>query len=137
MKNVIRFLIFALLLGCNSKKEEVRSAQTFEDSINTEPVEANRNDSFPKNQKESDSSFVKVFKFDSELCSHKGYYDSRKYTEQEIKATYDLYWNSAKHSLSGNSPMVFKLKDLEKIVENNSTALQKLNKDFEQKSQQF
>lgn len=78
MKKNIAFIVFLMILSCSEKKEHVIEEETISeiDSIQDHP------------------SSEKIFKWNTELCTNEGSYDSNKYTASELTATYKLWWDS-------------------------------------------
>lgn len=76
-----------------------------------------------------------IFNFGTELCDNKGYFDSNKYSREELEDTYKLWFE-----LSGSlldTPFVHNLKDLNEIRSNKDQILAKLDKDFAEKKAQI
>lgn len=69
-----------------------------------------------------------IFQFVTELCENKGYFDSNKYSREEIEGTYKLWYE-----LSGSlldTPSAYSLKSLAELRNNKDKILAKLDKDF-------
>lgn len=78
MKKNIAFIVFLMTISCSEKKQHVIEEETISevDSIQDHP------------------SGEKIFKWNTELCTNEGSYDSNKYTASELTATYKLWWDS-------------------------------------------
>lgn len=76
-----------------------------------------------------------VFQFVTELCDNKGYFDSNKYSREEIEGTYKLWFE-----LSGSlldTPSAYNLKSLTEVRNNQDKILAKLDKDFAERKAQI
>ncbi len=72
-----------------------------------------------------------IFNFQTELCENKGYFDTRKYSEEQIEDTYILW-----HKMSGSllsTLSVFNLNHLQKARNEKDILLAKLDQDFSEK----
>ncbi|UHO38720.1 hypothetical protein H5J24_00515 [Chryseobacterium capnotolerans] len=76
-----------------------------------------------------------MFQFVTELCDNKGYFDSNKYSREEIEGTYKLWFELSGSLL--NTPFIHNLKDLNEIRNNTDQVLAKLEKDFAEKKAQI
>jgi hypothetical protein len=112
-------LLFISLLSC--KKEAKSSITQKKDTASV--VQKLAQDSLTKKPTQPE-----VFTFITELCDNKGYFDSSKYSREEIEGTYKLWFQMSGTSLS--TPSVFNLTDLEKVRSYKDLILAKLDKDF-------
>ncbi len=103
-------------------------ALLFTFSIFLSPLNATQNNPFENPGKG-------IFKFDTELCSNIGYFDDQKYSIQQIQDTYKLWFQYSNYYLE--TPMVFQLKDLEKVRSNQKNILQKLDHDYQKISSEI
>lgn len=81
MKKALTFVVLLLFFSCSDKKEQIIEEETITE------VDSIKDDS--KNEK--------VFTWNTELCTNEGKYDSQKYTEAELEATYKLWWKSSSY----------------------------------------
>lgn len=78
IKSTLKFLIFLTIISCSKNKKQIVEEES-------------------QNQVESAENEIetqKVFTWTTELCTIEGNYDSKKYTEAELKATYELWWKT-------------------------------------------
>lgn len=123
MKVILSFLLFSTLLSC-SKEKQVSSDYTSIESLTT--ADTIKNDTLKSNQPKEE-----IFKFVTELCDNRGYYDISKYSREEIEGVYKL-WFELNGSLL-DTPSVFNLNDLQEIRRDKDKILAKLDKDFAEK----
>ncbi|CAD7808904.1 hypothetical protein CHRY9390_01908 [Chryseobacterium aquaeductus] len=119
MKIWIFSALLCLIISC--KKESMVAGIQHKDTIavTEKPVK----DSLTLQQKQPE-----IYAFVTELCNNKGYYDSAKYSRDEIDGTYKLWFRWSASSLS--TPSVFDLKDLREIRRDKDKILAKLDGDF-------
>jgi len=120
MKNVIFSILFLAIFSC--KKENTVSGNPQNDSIQF-VSQINKKDStvLPQNKEE-------IFNFSTELCDNKGYFDSSKYSKEELEGTYKLWFQMGGVLLS--TPSVFNLKSLQKVRAEKDEILAQLDRDF-------
>lgn len=119
MRIWIFFVLFCSLIGCKKeqivsneikKNADIISEKPTQDSLLTKPTRP------------------EVFEFVTELCDSKGQFDATKYSRTEIEGTYKLWFQMGGVQL--DTPSVFDLEDLEKVRNNKTLILNKLDKDF-------
>ena len=119
-------LFFLLILLLSSCKKEIPT-----NSISNKKNLRRETNSITINKKDSvETKLIQKerFDFETELCSNKGYFDSNKYSREEIKDTYKLWFQSGGIAMS--TPSVFKLADLYKVRSEKDLILTKLDADF-------
>jgi hypothetical protein len=89
-QTLLVFLSAMLLLSCSDKQKK-----------QTEEKEEGTTTSTTENS--APSGKTAIFKWDTELCANTGTYNSEKYTEEELKNTYDLWFTHSGGNLSTNS----------------------------------
>lgn len=115
-------VLFISLIGC--KKES--SASNINQKDTTSIVEK------PKpNSLITKSAQPEIFSFVTELCDSKGYFDTAKYSREELEGTYKLWFQMGGVQL--DTPSVFDFDDLQKIRQNKNQILNQLDKDFAEK----
>ncbi len=77
----------------------------------------------------TDTASLATFPFETELCANKGYYDSSKYTKEQLEGTFEVYYKLS--GITINSPGVFDVAALEDVRKNKEKILQKLDQDYE------
>ena len=114
-------LFFLLILLLSSCKKEIPT-----NSISNKKNLRRETNSITINKKDSvETKLIQKerFDFETELCSNKGYFDSNKYSREEIKDTYKLWFQSGGIAMS--TPSVFKLADLYKVRSEKDLILKK------------
>lgn len=91
-QTLLLFLSSSLLICCSDKPKK----QTQEQSIT---ATGNSNDS----SSTKISGKTAIFKWDTELCANTGTYDTEKYTEEELRNTYNLWFSNSGGYLSTNT----------------------------------
>lgn len=120
MRIVIAFILFLAFLSCKKENKPSDKATIATDTVS---LKADTLSTVPPKEE--------IFNFVTELCDNKGYFDSQKYTREEIEGTYKLWFE-----LSGSlldTPSVFNLRGLQEIRDNKDQILAKLDKDFAEK----
>jgi hypothetical protein len=126
MRIVITSIFLLAFLSCK-KDKQVTSSVTSTDSVQGLPQKA---DSLTTTQPKQE-----VFQFVTELCDNKGYFDSNKYSREEIEGTYKLWFELGGSLL--DTPFVHNLKDLAEVKNNQNKILAKLDKDFAERKAQI
>ncbi|REC47059.1 hypothetical protein [Chryseobacterium pennipullorum] len=125
MRIIITSCLLFAFLSC--KKENKTSADQITAQADTTTV---KNDTLTAKAPTQEQ-----FNFVTELCDNKGYFDSSKYSREEIEGTYKLWFELGGSLL--NTPSVFKLKDLEEVRHNKDQLLAALERDFIEKKNLF
>ncbi|REC62660.1 hypothetical protein DRF65_09445 [Chryseobacterium pennae] len=126
MRIAIMSIFLLVFLSCKKEKQPTSS---------TEPADSAQALSQKADTLTAVQPKQEVFQFVTELCDNKGYFDSNKYSKEEIKGTYKLWFE-----LSGSlldSPFVHNLKDLTEVRNNKDKILAKLDKDFAERKAQI
>ncbi|AZA80920.1 hypothetical protein C1637_11050 [Chryseobacterium lactis] len=123
MKIIITAVLLLVLINC--KKENSTTLKNISnDSISTPSTVKN-------NTLKSDQPKEEIFKFVTELCDNTGYFDSNKYSREEIEGAYKLKYDL--HGTLLDTPSVFGLNDLQEVRRDKDKILSKLDKDFAEK----
>lgn len=122
MKFAIYTIFFLTLLSCK-KEKQISTDKVPADSLTVQTKK--KSDTVPTKPNQQ------VFNFVTDLCTSKGYFDANKYTEEEIKGAYTLWFDL--RGIMLDTPSVFSLQDLTEIRRDNAKILAKLDKDFAEK----
>lgn len=126
MRIAIASILLLSFLSCK-KENPTTSLTSSKDTTQTAASKADTAPNLPPKQE--------LFQFVTELCDNKGYFDSNKYSKEEIEGTYKL-WFELNGSLL-DTPFVNDLKSLKEIRSNKAQALANLDKDFAKRKAQF
>ena len=112
-KKFLGALLLLAIFSCSEKKEQI-----------VEEEQISEVDSIQDNlAKEA------VFEWITELCTNEGTYDAKKYTENELRDTYKLWWEMSGY-LNANA-LVRNREDIGNL------SLEKLDKEYHEKLQKF
>ncbi|MBP2617051.1 hypothetical protein [Chryseobacterium jejuense] len=126
MRIAITSIFLLAFLSCKKDKQPTSNAKPTDSA----QVSSKKTDTLA-----SDLPKQEVFQFVTELCDNKGYFDSNKYSKEEIEGTYKLWFELSGSLLDTQS--VYNLKSLTEIRNNHDKILAKLDKDFTERKAQI
>ena len=113
IKKVLILSMILLFFSCSEKKEQIIEEGTVSEV-----------DSIKKSVSEE-----AVFEWITELCTNEGTYDAKKYTENELRDTYKLWWEM--NGYLNTNALVRNKEDIGNL------SLEKLDKEYNEKLQKF
>lgn len=113
-KKFLGTLLLLAIFSCSEKKEKITETEEENTEIDSTTVVITKQS---------------VFEWQNALCTNEGIYDSEKYTEEELKDTYKLWWE-----LSGYLNTNALVRNKEEIGD---LSLEKLDKEYKEKLQKF